>query len=187
MTRYASIALIGLSLAAPLTAQAVVSEPVLDSVQVELRDHLYRMRDTLTLVEGATARIARDLKTSSDQVLRSRARTVSDRCKVAAGAIPPARTLVAERARPEPDPRKSRARLTSALDTLEIKLTQCTTEFAGLATPARSQELRDYGVGRGDRLREAVRVVDAALSLYFATAIGTRYMPRGGRSGALVP
>ena len=175
MTRYASIALIGLSLAAPLTAQAVVSEPVLDSVQVELRDHLYRMRDTLTLVEGATARIARDLKTSSDQVLRSRARTVSDRCKVAAGA------------RPEPDPRKSRARLTSALDTLEIKLTQCTTEFAGLATPARSQELRDYGVGRGDRLREAVRVVDAALSLYFATAIGTRYMPRGGRSGALVP
>lgn len=187
MTRHAIIALIGLSLAAPLSAQTVASEPVLDAVQVELRDELYRLRDTLTLVEAATARIARDLKTSSDQVLRSRARIVSDRCQAAAATVGPTRTLVTARARPEPDPRKSRVKLTTALDTLELKLQQCTTEFAGLATPARSQELRDYGVGRGDRLREAVRAIDVALSLYYTTAIGTRYLPRGGRSGGIVP
>lgn len=187
MIRYATLVLFGLSVAAPLSAQVVASEPVLDTVQIELRDELYRLRDTLTLVEAATARIARDLKTSSDQVLRSRARSVSERCQAAAGTVGPARALVTERARPEPDPRKSRVQLTRTLDTLEIKLRQCSTEFAGLATPARSQELRDYGVGRGDRLREVVRAVDRALSLYFATAIGTRYMPRGGRSGALVP
>ncbi len=187
MIRYATMALLAICCNTSLAAQAVATEPVLDSVQVELRDQLYRLRDSLTLVEGATARIARDLKSSSDQVLRSRARTVSDRCKVAAEAIPPARTLVAERARPEPDPRKSRARLTGALDALEVKLTQCTVEFAGLATPTRSQELRDYGVGRGDRVREAVREVDEALNLYFSTAVGTRYMPRGGRRGTLIP
>lgn len=187
MIRYATIALFGLSLAAPLTAQTVVSEPVLDAVQVELRDELYRLRDTLTLVEGATARIARDLKTSSDQVLRSRARSVSDRCQAAAATVGPARTLVTERARPEPDPRKSRVQLTTALDTLELKLKQCTTEFSGLATPARSQELRDYGVGRGTRVREAVRAFDVALGLYFANALGIRYMPKAGRGTGPVP
>lgn len=187
MNRYATLALLGLALATPLTAQTVVSEPVLDAVQVELRDELYRLRDTLTLVESATARIARDLKTSSDQVLRSRARSVSDRCQAAAATVGPARTLVTERARPEPDPRKSRAQLTTALDTLELKLTQCTTEFAGLATPARSQELRDYGVGRGTRVREAVRAFDVALGLYFANALVIRYMPKAGRGTGPVP
>src|SRR5690606_15341894 len=96
--RYAPLVLFGLSVAAPLSAQVVASEPVLDTVQIELRDELYRLRDTLTLVEAATARIARDLKTSSDQVLRSRARSVSERCQAAAGTVGPARALVTERA-----------------------------------------------------------------------------------------
>lgn len=186
MTRTTSLAIFAICLATPLAAQTVVTEPVLDPVQVELRDELYRLRDTLTLVEGATAIIARDLRSGSDQLLRSRARTVSERCKVAASIVPPARVLVTERARPTPDPRKSRAQLTSALEELEGKLTQCTTEFAGLATPDRSQELRDYGVGRGAKLREAVRAFDIALGLYFANAIGTRYMPKVGRSTAII-
>lgn len=187
MTRTARLAFFAIWFATPLGAQTVVTAPVLDSVQIELRDELYRLRDTLTLVEGATAVIARDLRSSSDQVLRSRARTVSERCKVAASVVPTARVLVTERARPMPDPRKSRAQLTSALEELEVKLTHCTTEFAGLATPDRSQELRDYGVGRGAKLREAVRVLDLALGLYFPNAIGTRYMPKAGRSGGILP
>jgi hypothetical protein len=181
------MAIFAVCLATPLGAQTVVTEPVLDPVQVELRDELYRLRDTLTLVEGATALIARDLRSSSDQLLRSRAKAVSERCMVAASVVPPARVLVTERARPMPDVRKSRAHLISALEELEVKLTQCTTEFAGLATPDRSQELRDYGIGRGAKLREAVRAFDTALGLYFANAIGTRYMPKAGRSAGLIP
>lgn len=187
MTRTASLACFAICLATPLTAQTVVTEPVLDPVQIELRDELYRLRDTLTLVEGATAVIARDIGSSSDQVLRSRARTVSERCKVAASVVPPARILVTERARPMPDPRKHRAQLTSALEELEVKLTECTTEFAGLATPDRSKELRDYGIGRGAKLREAVRAFDLALGIYFPSAIGTRYMPKAGRTGGVIP
>ena len=118
MTRTASLAIFAICLATPLAAQTVVTEAVLDPVQIELRDELYRLRDTLTLVEAATAVIARDLRSSSDQVLRSRARTVSERCKVAATVVPPARVLVTERARPMPDVRKTRAQSISALEEL---------------------------------------------------------------------
>ncbi len=161
----------------PLAGQAVLDDPELDPVQTELRDALYRLRDSLTLVDAATARIARDIRTTSDQVLSSRARVVAERCAAAAGIVPATRDLVTQRKLPAPDPRKIREQLEQGLTTLERELRRCHDEFTGLATRARAQELRDYGIGRGERVRRTVLQYQVHPATYFPAVIGIRYRP----------
>jgi hypothetical protein len=171
-----------------LSAQAVLDDPKLDSAQTVLRDALYRLRDTLTQVDAATARIARDIGTTSDQVLRSRAGVLSARCAAAAGSIPTTRAILEQRALPSPDPRKVRAQLDQALVELESQMSRCQTEFTGLAGKSRAAELRDYGVGRGERVRLAVRRIQPFMADYFASALGIRYLPNTrGMAGAVLP
>lgn len=166
--------------AAPLAGQAVLDDPVLDSVQTEVRDALYRLRDTLTTVDAATSRIARDIRSASDQVLRSRARVVAERCAAAAGTLPPIRELVGASNLPAHDRLKLRPRLVTALSTLEGQLTQCATEFTGLTAPAKAEELRGYGIGKGERLQARIREYQLSVVAYFKEALGIRYLPNSG-------
>lgn len=161
-----------------LAGQAVLDDPTLDSVQVVLRDAVYRLRDTLTLVDAATARIARDLRTTSDPVLRSRARAVAERCAAAVKMIPVTRTTIANNPRPLSDPRRAREQMDRALLTLEGELKGCVTEFERLSGRGQESELRGYGIGRGEKVRTAVRALQPAAESYFGAALGVRYRPR---------
>ncbi len=171
------LALAWAALPGRLDAQAVLENPTLDSAQTAVRDALYRLRDTLTVVNAATSRIARDLNTSSDEVLRSRARNVADRCTSGVGTAADARAVVARHQLPVRDPRKLRDQLTRKLEALEGDLQACQTEFRRLAAPANHEELRGYGVGRGDRVRAATRAYQPAVEEYFKEALGIRYLP----------
>ncbi len=161
-----------------LAGQAVLDDPTLDSVQAVLRDAVYRLRDTLTLVDAATARIARDLRTASDPALRSRARVVAERCAAAVRMIPVTRTTIALNPRPVSDPRRAREQMDRALATLETELRGCVTEFERLSARGQEAELRGYGIGRGEKVRTAVRALQPAAESYFGAALGVRYRPR---------
>lgn len=186
-TRWLMVALLGAAWTAALSAQTVVEEPVLDSVQLQVRDAFYRMRDTLTLVDAAASRMARDLPTTSDQVLRSRARLLAERCQATANLVPATRAELAAGARPTRDPLKLRDQLDQALGELATQMTACVTEFHGLAVPAKAEELRGYGVGRAGKVQGAIRRYEPKVSRYFQPALGIRYMPRTAMAGAPLP
>lgn len=165
--------------------QVLQPDAPLNPAQTEVRSALYALRDSLLLVEAASARIERDLATASDAALRSRAHVLSGRCTVAQLQLDSARAVVAARALPAPDPRNVRALLDKALGALRTALTQCGTEFAALATPAKAEELRGYGIGRAKRVRLAIRDYRPSASQYFRLTFDQLYFPNVAGAGAI--
>jgi hypothetical protein len=179
--------LVFLSLAigtSPLAAQQVIKKPVFDSVQASLRGTLYALRDSLQLVDAASARLVRDRAHASDALLGSRARTIAGRCAAAGRMAVVAREAVAQAGRPVPDKHGVLPRLDRALAELKIQLDGCSAEFQALATPEKAGELRDYGIGKGARVQQAVRRYEPSVGLYFEQVIGDRYFPNLAGAGA---
>ena len=183
----ATFSLLVAVLAAPasLSAQLVVQpEAKLTSEQQTVRSSLYQLRDTLLLVEAASARIARDLNGASDAALRSRARVMAQRCQAALVQTDSTRTVVTRGALPEPDPQKVRSNLDRALSDLRTQLKSCISEFDGLTDPAKSQELRGYGIGKGNKVRTAIENYRPPASRYFRFTFNQQYWPNTTGAGA---
>lgn len=168
-----------------LSAQMVVQpEAKLNETQTAVRASLYRLRDSLQLVEAASARIARDLAKSSDAVLRSRAHVMASRCQAAVVQTDSTREAVSLGALPSPDPRGTRAQLDKALGALRVKLEECVGQFNGLTTPEKAEELRGYGIGKGQRVQDAIQGYRPTASLYFRAAFNQQYFPTTRGAGA---
>ena len=171
--------------AVPVRAQVVVQpEPPLDSIQSVVHDALYLLRDSLQYVEAASARFARDRNMSSDAVLRSRSQTMAERCGAVVRITGEVKEVVVRSARPDPDPKGERPRYLGALDTLRRRMQECSAEFTRLAKPEAAQELRDYGIRKGNRIDEAIQVYDAEITRYFHASTGRRYQPYMRGAGA---
>jgi hypothetical protein len=170
--------------AAPLVAQQVVKKPVFDSVQASLRTTLYALRDSLQLVDAASARLVRDRAHASDALLGSRARSIAGRCAAAGKMAVVARGAVVQSGRPAPDKHGALLKLDRALTELTTQMEACNTEFEALATAEKAEELRDYGVGRGAKAQQAIRRYEPSVRLYFDEAIGDRYFPNLAGAGA---
>jgi hypothetical protein len=171
---------------ATLQAQMVVAPPPkLDSTQTAVRDALYRLRDSLQLVDAAASRLARDRSMSSDALLRSRAFRLSTRCAAASSALAPTRSVVTSSGLPAKDPRAFRAGLLRSLDSLEVGLKSCSTEFRRLLAPELGAELRDYGIGRGERVQHYIRRHEVAVGPYFESVTGVRYEASRRGAGAV--
>lgn len=171
--------------AVPVRAQVVVQpDPPLDSIQSVVHDALYLLRDSLQYVEAASARFARDRNMSSDAVLRSRALTMAERCEAVVRITAEVKEVVVRSARPDPDPKGELPRYLGALDTLRRRMQECSAEFTRLAKPEAAQELRDYGIGKGNRIDEAIQVYDAEITRYFHASTGRRYQPYMRGAGA---
>jgi hypothetical protein len=154
--------------AMPVRAQTVVQpEPPLDSTQAVIHDALYLLRDSLQYVGAASARFARDRNISSDAVLRSRAKTMAERCETVVRISGEVREVVVRSARPDPDAKGERPRYLGALDELRHQM-----------------ELRDYGIGKGKRVDEAIQVYHAEIIRYFYASTGRRYQPYMRDAGA---
>lgn len=170
--------------AQPLTAQQVITKPVFDSVQTSLRKTLYALRDSLQQVDAASARLVRDRQRSSDALLRARARAIAGRCAGARQMAGVARGTVTGAGRPVPDKLHSLPRLTRALTELEAEMDRCAAEFRGLTAEEKAAELRDYGVGRGAKVQAAIRRYEPSVQLFFAQAVGDRYLPNLSGAGS---
>lgn len=179
MKAVSSLALTALILTAvPLAAQTVVQpDRKLTEQETVVRTSLYRLRDSLNAVEAASARIARDLQTASDAALRSRARVMATRCQAATAQLDSSRAIVNRGAVPTPDPRQRRSALDKALGQLRTTLVDCGTEFTGLTAPEKAQELRGYGIGRGEKVQTAIRAYRPVASDYFRAAFDQQYWP----------
>lgn len=147
----------------------------LDSAQIHLGKAILALRDSLNFVDGAAERLPRDLKTASDAALRARAREISSRCAAAARSAVPARAAVAESPRPNPDPKRTRAELVDALSVLKAQLDRCVIEFEGLTAPEKAQELRDYGIGRAEKVQTRIRRYEEAVRPFSLAALGFQY------------
>jgi hypothetical protein len=167
----------------PAGAQAVFENPKLTPSQVALGRSLYRLRDSLLLVDAAAARIARDLKGASDIALRSRARLLRDRCARAATILPRVRLTVDSIALPAPDTAKTRPAFGRALTAVGAVLDVCRAQFDSLSMPEHHEVLRDYGIGRAARVQEGLRRYDTAVRPYFRGAVGTAYLPNSRGAG----
>jgi hypothetical protein len=149
-----------------------------------VRTSLYQLRDTLLLVEAASARIARDLNGASDAALRSRARVMAQRCQAALIQVDSTRTVVTLGALPEPDPQKVRPTLERALADLRTQLESCISDFNSLTDPAKAEELRGYGIGKGRKVQTAIQNYRPPASRYFRFAFNQQYWPSTSGAGA---
>ncbi len=168
----------------PVAAQQVIKKPVFDSVQTMLRSTLYGLRDSLRLVDAASARLVRDHARASDALLGARARSIAGRCASAARVAGVAREAVLQAGRPTPDKHGALPGLDRALTELKTQMLACNTQFDSLATAGKVAELRDYGIGKGAKVQQAIRRYEPAVRLYFDQVIGDRYMPNLTGAGA---
>lgn len=177
--------LAALAAGGPVSAQTVVKpQAKLTPAQSTVRNALYQLRDTLQLVEAASARIARDLASTSDAALRSRARVMVDRCRASLPQIDSARSVVAREALPDPDPKAVRRALDRSLVDLREQLQDCVTEFTDLGDPAKADTLRGYGIGRGKRVQAAIRNYRPVAAQYFKLTFDQPYWPSMAGAGA---
>jgi hypothetical protein len=168
-----------------LGAQMVVQpEAKLNDAQTTVRTSLYQLRDTLLLVEAASARIARDLGGASDAALRSRAQVMADRCRAAVVQLDTTRATVSRGALPDPDANAVRASLDRALGTLRGQLQDCVGQFTALSDPSKAEELRGYGIGRGRRVQTAIHEYRPTASRYFRGTFKQQYWPNTAGAGA---
>jgi hypothetical protein len=168
----------------PLAAQQVVKKPVFDSVQTSLRTTLYELRDTLQLVGAATARLVRDGRQASVALRRARAASIAERCGAAGKMAVVARDAVAKAGRPSPDKSGVLPRMNRSLTDLSEQMDHCAVDFKALTATEKAAELRDYGVGHGTKVEEAIRRYEPSVQVYFDAAIGDRYFPNLNGAGA---
>lgn len=172
--------------AGSVAAQTVVQpEKKLEPEAQLVSDAVYRLRDSLLRVEAAGARIARDRAQASDASLRSRAKLLADRCRLAAATSDSTRAAIARGGFPSPDPKAQLPRMEKATTQLKEKLTWCDTEFSRLSEPAQAAELRGYGIGRAAQVSAAIQAYSAEIVLYLDVGLGVRYKPSMRGAGAV--
>jgi hypothetical protein len=134
--------------------------------KAKIHDALVTLRDSLLAVQTASGRLERDLRSSSDAVLRSRARTMSAACSSSSRASVAAQQVVTASPDPVKDPKKTRQGLVASLKDLRASLDKCATDFTSYTDPAHSQDLRGYGVSRSSKTDDAIQRYSGTLEPY---------------------
>lgn len=169
MKRFLLAALAAPLLAASLHAQQVIAPNTpapLTGERALIHSSLVMLRDSLLLVQTAGGRLERDLRSSSDAVLRSRARSMSSACASSSRVAANVQDVVATSSAPTKDPRKTRAGLLASLKELRGALDKCETDFTEFMQPDRAADLRGYGVSRSSKTNEAIQHYGTPLQQY---------------------
>ena len=186
MRRFALAGLILLGSAPTLSAQAAVLSPEksLGAERTRLRDTVYVMRDSLAEVSAAVARLGRDFRGASPQVLASRARTLASDCRAARRLVPSTRAMIASApisTKPGQDQQK---RAADELSRLESELDRCVQEFEAVSTPEKGEEVRGYGNRKAAPILAQIRRYDAAIAGLFRV-LAIPHRPLGARENPL--
>jgi hypothetical protein len=168
-----------LSIAAgPLAAQSSVVTPKrLAPEQEAVRSEYLRFRDTLHVVEAATARLVRDMGRTSDAAMSSRAKTVQTGCVASLAMYDSARVRITA-LEGNANVQRRRTKLLESFGALQQGLQDCEKDFGRLALPENLVELRGYSMSRGNRLRAVIQHFNAASRDYLRT-VGIEVRPIG--------
>jgi hypothetical protein len=155
-----------------LSGQTVLSNPPpLDSARLGLRDALTGLRDSLLTVNGAAARLQRDIRQASAASLLSRARVMRDACAGSARTVEPTRKVLLATPLPEPDHVKARRELLQAMGRLETALTRCQSQFAAMSEEDQAETVRGYSYERSGRVQRALQNYEARVR-HFLDLVG---------------
>jgi hypothetical protein len=142
------------------------------------------MRDTLAEVSGSIARLQRDFRKASLQVLVSRARQLAADCAAAKRRVPSTRAMIASAPAKSKFVVDEQKRAGNELTRLESELTRCVSEFEALGTPDKGEEVRGYGNRRASPIKAQIRRYDAAITGLFS-ALEIPHRPLGARRNPL--
>lgn len=186
MKRFALPALLVLAIAPGLQAQAaaVFPDQPLEANRATVRDAVYVLRDTLQPVIATIARLERDFRRTSPQLMSSRARELAASCTAAGRNIAPARGAVVKTKVDSKLKRAQQVRLQAALDSLALSMTRCSTEFAEMSKPGKGEEVRGYGNRRAQPVRAEILSYESAVDGFFR-AMAIPHRPLGARPDPL--
>ncbi len=161
-----------------MAAQVFVRPQNFDSATVRVRDRFVSLRDTLHSVTAGAARLERDLRTASDQVLISRARLLRDVCSGSLKGVDGTRDEMFAGTPVTKVPAPKRTALDRSFIQLRAALNQCSIDFAELAVPGMGPRIRDGGVSRILPSETAIRDIESAGDV-FLRSLGVRIRPYG--------
>lgn len=148
----------------------------LNPVQLQARDAVASLRDSVAAAGGALARLSADVQTTSLQVLESRANTVVDRCAAAERQRTLSATQLSSAALTSQGELKARKDMLKEMSKLKKPLDQCASTYQPLAQRGKGQEMRDYGPSRAKPILAGFQRFDQSLKP-FAKAMQIQFRP----------
>jgi hypothetical protein len=168
--------------AGPVLAQTVIRpDPQLDPTRAAVKEALLALRDSLTTIDGAAARLQRDFRQASGPSLLSRARVMEQACARSIHTLPTTRTVLLDAKLSQPRRVAGRQELLDAMDQLKGALTHCQQEFAKMSRPGQAEIVRGYANDRAVRVQSSLRKYEATLRSFFGV-MGIKFTPIGATS-----
>lgn len=146
-----------------------------------MRDSYLSIRDTLRSVSAKSATLQRDVRTSSDAVLLSRARGLEAACNASLRHLDRSRELMLASNPGQRVPAPRRTTLDRSFIELRATLTACGQAYREMSKRERVGEMRSRGVNQAVKNQQTIRSFEAAAEPYMLS-LGVRIRPYG--SGA---
>ena len=148
----------------------------LTPVQLQARNAVSTLRDSVAAAGGALSRLGADVSTTSLAVLESRANTIVDRC----GAAERQRLVSEKQLSSAPltaeGELKARKDMLKEMDKLKKSLDLCTKTYTPMAANGKGQEVRDYGAARAKPILKGLHEFDQSLKP-FSKAMNIQFRP----------
>ena len=110
-----------------------------------MRDNYLVFRGILRVIDAASSRLTRDIRTASGALLLSRNRAVLAACANTLRSIDAAGQSLLGSSSASRAPARARSEVERSLGELRPALSRCVTEFSEYSDPARSSAVRDAG------------------------------------------
>ena len=143
-----------------------------------MRDHYLVFRDTLRVIDAASSRLTRDIRTASGALLLSRNRAVRTACASALRSVEAVRQNLVGSPAAGRAPQPGRAEVDRSLGELGPALSRCATEFDKYSDPAGSNAVRDAGTRSASDAVLAGKKFERAAEAYLSS-LGITVRPYG--------
>ena len=148
----------------------------LTPVQLQARNAVSTLRDSVAAAGGALSRLAADVQTTSLEVLESRASTIVDRCGAAERQRVASEEQLSTAPLTAPGEIKAQKDMLKEMGKLKKSLDLCSKTYTPLAQQGKGQEVRDYGPSRARPIMKGLQEFDQSLKP-FSKAMNIQFRP----------
>jgi hypothetical protein len=148
----------------------------LTPVQLQARNAVSNLRDSVAAAGGALAGLGADVEKTSPQVLESRASTIVERCAAAERQRTTSVQQLSSAALTESNELKARKDMLAEMDKLKKSIDLCSKTYTPLARQGKGQEVRDYGPSRAKPILKGFQQFNQSLKP-FAAAMHIQFRP----------
>lgn len=148
----------------------------LTPVQLQARNAVSTLRDSVAAAGGALSHLSADVQTTSPEVLESRASTIVDRCAAAERQRIASEKQLSTAALTTQGELKAQSDMLKEMGKLKKSLDLCTRTYTPLASHGKGQEVRDYGPSRAQPIITGFQAFDQSLKP-FSKAMNIQFRP----------